>query len=101
MRQFFSDIPLLIFAACGLGWLAWGIWYYGSLVSVPLAMALALFTFTFPVFIGLVYSGRFRLWHLFVWITLFAAVLAWFTQSMPGRKRPIRQSAAGLNSPQA
>jgi hypothetical protein len=102
MRQFFSDIPLLLIAAFGIGWLVWGFWFHGplisTLISVPLVLCSLLVTLGLPVIIAFAYAGRFRLWHVFVWITLFAVVLAWLTQTVAPRKPLNRPSATGLNS---
>lgn len=99
MRQLWNDFPLVVFAVFGAAWLTYGLWTYGSLVSVPLVVLTALLTIALPVIIGCASAGRFRLWHIFVWITLFVAVLAWIAQQQrTARKTPNRPSAAGLNS---
>ena len=78
MRKFFSDIPLVLFAVFGIAWLGWGFWFYGSMISIPFVLVSALVTLVLPI--GMVFSGRFRLWHIFVWMTMFGVVLAWFSQ---------------------
>ena len=74
------ELPLSLFAAFGIGWLAWGIWWF---VSIPRPLALVvccLITVILPPAVGWVCRYRYRLWHYFAWITLIAAELALFTQ---------------------
>lgn len=79
---------LLAFAVFAVGWLAWGMLFYSGwfasiyitmprIISIPVSV---LITVTLPFLVGLIYRFRFRLWHYFVWLTLIAMQLAWFSQ---------------------
>jgi hypothetical protein len=90
---------LLTFAVFAVGWVAWGMLFYsgwfgsffssvsalifGAIFGVPKLIAVAicaLITLTLPLLVGWFNRFQFRLWHYFVWLTLIAMQLAWFSQ---------------------
>jgi hypothetical protein len=82
---------LLAFAVFAVGWVAWGILFYGgwfgSIALGALGMpkliwiaVCALITLALPFMVGWFNRFQFRLWHYFAWLTLIAAQLAWFSQ---------------------
>jgi hypothetical protein len=89
MKRLGEELPSLTFTAFMIGWVAWGVWFYGAwfnsfLGEMPQLLLLfgcCLFMISLPVFVGWLQHFRFRLWQYFVWITLLAAQLAWFTQN--------------------
>jgi len=96
MKRLMEELPSLTFTAFMIGWVAWGIWFHGAWFnaafdSAPRLLLLfccCLFMVSLPVFVGWLQQFRFRLWQYFVWITLLAAQLAWFTQNWDPLKHP-------------